>query len=195
MDTSNSPLSPIDFIIERTTTPIVLTRDDYADLFDAVCEFVAPLLSSLGMSPLDQIKGRQGGWGLPDVVGIELEGSRLALVYQTSPSNIRRFNGGLFGAYEVYLTEQGHWLSVMSWREDANGIRIIRNREDFLKYYDAVENDDVGLHPSHWLLRGPQNIVRRAVNKARKRLSHLELVDQKLGDWARRYDMVESSID
>jgi hypothetical protein len=170
----------------------VLTRDDYADLFDAVCEFVAPLLSSLGMSPLDQIKGRQGGWGLPDVVGIELEGSRLALVYQTHRiHNVFE----LTGAYEVYLTEQGHWLIVMSWREDANGIRIIRNREDFLKYYDAVENDGVGLHPSHWLLLGPQNIVHRAVSKARARLSRLESMGQKLDDWARRYDMVESSID
>lgn len=185
MDTSNSTISTIDFIAGRATLSFGMTREDYADLFDVVNELIAPFLPYLGMTPADQIRG-QGLRRFDDRMSVweQIRHTRLVRIFVSQGAEERVYKVR-HSLQEVYLTEQGHWLIVPFFGRFDDWV-LIENRSDFLAYYD-----DHVLHPSWWLIAGPQFVAQRAIEKAEARLASLAGLERKLAEMDRRHQLID----
>jgi len=190
MDTSASISRPIDFITEKVSVPTHMTRDDYADLFEAVQKLLAPSLSSIGLKPLEQIADRVFPTKTAEHLDSKFRGSRLALIYQTP--HIKNARSGNEFIHEVYLTEQNYWIILKTWRTGPDAVKVVFTRAQFLSYYDEMRVDNL-LHPSHWLVEAPRLLVGRTINKAEARLSDLRELENKLDAWERRYQLISAS--
>lgn len=190
MDASNSTHRSIDFITENVSVPLEMTREDHADLFDAVNALIAPYLSHIDLEPVEQIKYRVFPQHVNELLGEEFQGALMALVYQTERANDRILANQFI--HEVYLTEKGQWIVVATWRDGKDATRIIRNREDFLSYYDEIHSDNLP-HPSAWLVEGPRTFVSQAIEAVEFYLGSLRELEESLSGYTRRYKMVVGS--
>lgn len=184
MDTSNSTPSVIDYITNRPVVPNSMTREDYADLFDEVNKLIARYLSDLGMKPIDQTRLSRIIARSDMEMPYEFKGVRATLAYTTGETNTG-FN------WEVYLTEQGHWVIAKTWL-GREGLTIIRNRDDFVQYFNRL-NSTNGIHPAYWLIAGPQFILGRVITIKSARLATLSKVDDTLSGWNCRIAMIEET--
>ena len=190
MDTSNSTSRPIDFITEKVSAPTPMTREDYADLFDAVRLLSEPYLSSIGLKPLEQITNRVFPQNSTEQLDQRFRGSRLALVYQTP--RIKNMLLASQRIHEVYLTEQNYWITLKTWRTGPEAIKILFTRDEFLSYYDKMSTENL-IHPDLWLLEGLRMHLNDTVNRAEVRLSSLREFETQLEGWERRYQLIAES--
>lgn len=180
MDTSNGANRTLDFVIGRITDPEELGREEYAELFEYVSNLIYPDLSKMGMKPLNDVGGALSRKLFRAFEKANLQHVRLMLAQQHY-----LLKGSRNPSWEVYLTEKGHWVIVLSRRPE-NDVQIISNKDEFLEYYDRMYEDGY-VHPWHWLLEAPRFVASRAATLMATRLQKMEFLEETLRHIGQRF--------
>lgn len=185
VDTSNGAKHTLDYVLGRISDPVDMGRDEYAKLFEYVSDLIYPFLSKLGMKRLSESGGALSYKLKKPLDEANMADVRLILAQQ-SPSLMVRNRPD----WEVYLTEKGHWVVVLSRKREGD-VRIISNKDEFLQYYDR-QLETGFIPPYFWLLEAPHFVVDRAMTIMAAKFQSLEYLEDILSHLRQRFFIVNN---
>ncbi len=185
VDTSNGAGRTLDFVIGKITDPVEMGREEYGELFMYVSNLMYPYLSKMGMQPLKDVGGSLSYKLVKPFEAENLQRIRLMLAKQGP-----LLRNSDRAEWEVYLTDKGHWVIVLSRRREGD-VRIISGKEDFLQYYDQRLESGF-IHPWHWIIDAPHFVVDRATTFMVARLQLMEYLEEMLSHIMQRFFIVNN---